>query len=310
VSVQGNNPEAALEQEYDFHEDPSGYHQNMFGQNEKLVVGNGSAQGGWYEILPDGTIRPWLGGDSFGAAVATLGSDVWADPTLLTNATSSASAAGISGSVSGNTLTLTGLQGYTGTLQVSVTASDGAGSATQSFQVNVSNAPLTLAPIANVTDAYGSAVQVALNATDASGETVNYQVQVTGDNPAYDLEQSLNLTYTGNLLQNAIGLNEKWLQSTTSNLTYGGWYAILPDGEVRPWTGGDTLGASVATLDTAIYANPALLYNAAAPSAGASVNGSVLTLSPPGNFTGSLHVTVVASDGTSTASQQFSVTVT
>ena len=310
VSVQGNSPAAALEQQYGFHEDSSGYHLNNLGQNEKLVVGKGSALWGWYEILPDGEVRPWLGGNSFGAAVATLGSAVWADPTLLTNAASSASTAGISGSVSGNTLTLTGLQGYTGTLQVSVTASDGAGSATQSFQVNVSNAALALASIGNVATTIGSPVQVALNATDASGRAVSYQVQVTGDNPAYDLEQSLGLDYTGNLLQNAIGLNEKWLQSSTSNQTYGGWYAILPDGEVRPWTGGNSTGATVARLDPAVYLNPSLLYNAAAPTAGASVNGSVLTLSPPGNFTGSLQVTVVASDGTSTTSRQFAVTVT
>jgi hypothetical protein len=111
-------------------------------------------------------------------------------------------------------------------------------------------------------------------------------------------------------LQNAIGMNEKWLQSSTSNLTYGGWYAILPDGEVRPWTGGNSTGATVARLNPSVYANPALLYNAAAPAANASVNGSVLTLSPPGNFTGSLQVTVVASDGTSTTSRQFTVTVT
>jgi uncharacterized protein YkwD len=310
VSVQGSNPLAALRQQFNFHADSSGYHQDNFGQNEKLVVGSGNALWGWYEILPDGTVRPWLGGNSFGATVATLGSAVWNDPSLLTNASASASGTGISGSVSGNTLTLTGLQGYTGALQVSVTASDGIGSATQSFQVNVSNAALSLASIANVAATHGSPVQVALNSSAASGRTVNYQVQVTGDNPAYDLEQSLGLDYTGNYLQNAIGMNEKWLQSSTSNLTYGGWYAILPDGEVRPWVGGNSTGATVARLTASVYADPSLLYNATAPTANASVSGSVLTLSPPGNLTGSLQVTVVASDGTSTTSRQFTVTLT
>jgi uncharacterized protein YkwD len=306
VTVQGSSSSNAIQQ-LDLHEDSSGFHQDMMGQNEKWVVGNGNALWGWYEILPDGTVRPWLGGDSYGPAVATLGSAVWADPSLLSSATSSA--ADISGSVNGNILTLTGLQGYSGTLQVSVTASDSVGSVTQSFQVNVTNAPLTLTPIANVAAAYGGQVNVTLTAADTSNQPVSYQAQVTGDNPAYDLEQNLNLTYTGNFMQNAIGLNEKWLQSTTSNLAYGGWYAILPDGEVRPWTGGTTTGPTVAWLDTAVYANPSLLYNAAAPTASTSFSGNVLTLSPPGNFIGSLQVTVTATEGTSTTSQQFSVTL-
>jgi hypothetical protein len=314
VSVSGNSSSVtsaayAIGQQLGLHEDPSGYHQNDLGQNEKWVVGNGSnALWGWYEIGTDGTIRPWLGGDSFGAPVATLGSAVWANPGLL-NTPPAATSSSVTGSVNNGTLTLSGLQGFTGTLRVNVSASNSAGSASQSFQVNVTNAALTLAPVANVTAAYGGRVQVAMNAANAGGQPVNYQVQVSGDNPAYDLQQQLNLTYTGNLMQNAVGLNEKWLQSTTSNLANGGWYAILPDGEIRPWTGGTTTGATVATLDPAVYADPTLLYNAAAPSAGASFSGSVLTLTPPGNFVGTLQVTVTASAGSSTASRQFSVTV-
>jgi hypothetical protein len=107
-----------------------------------------------------------------------------------------------------------------------------------------------------------------------------------------------------------VGLNEKWVRSRTSNLANGGWYAILPDGEIRPWTGGNTVGATVATLGASVYADPSLLYGAAAPSVGTSFSGSVLTLSPPANYVGSLQVNVTASDGTSTASQRFSVLLT
>jgi uncharacterized protein YkwD len=306
VSVQGSGTSSAIQQ-LNLHPDSSGYHQNMMGLNEKWVVGNGSALWGWYAIMPDGTVRPWEGGQSFGAAVGSVGAAVWADPTLLANLSSSSSA--ISGSVSGNTLTLTGLQGYTGTLRVAVTVSDGVGLASQSFNVNVTSGAVTLAPIANVTAAHGSPVQVALASSDASGAAVSYQVQVSGDNPAYDLEKQLNLTYTGNLLQNAIGMNEKWLQSTTGNAAFNGWYAIMPDGEIRPWTGGNTVGATVANLGSAVYADPSLLYNASAPTAGASFSGSILTLTPPGNYLGSLHVIVTATDGTSRASQQFTVTL-
>jgi uncharacterized protein YkwD len=307
VSIQRANAVNVAVQQLNLHEDNSGYHLNSMGQNEKWVVGNGNALWGWYEILPDGTVRPWLGGNSFGATVATLGSAVWADATLLMNASSSP--AGISGSFSGHTLTLSGLQGYSGTLQVSVTATNGVGSVTRSFQVNVANAVPTLAPMANVAAVHGGSVQVNLDPTGADpGAT--YQVQVSGNSAAYSLDQQLGLTYTGSLMQNAIGLNEKWLQSSTSNQAYGGWYAILPDGEVRPWTGGNTTGATVATLGAAVYADPSLLYNPATPGAVASVSGSVLTLSPPGNFVGTLLVTVVSSDGNTKNSRQFSMIMT
>jgi uncharacterized protein YkwD len=308
VSVQGNGLPAAIQQ-LNLHEDSSGFHQNSRGQNEKWLIGSGNALWGWYEVLQDGTVRPWFGGNSYGAAVATLGASAWANPLSLTSG-SAGNAAGITGSVNGNTLTLSGLQNYSGTLQVNVTASDGVGSVSRSFNVNVSSTPLTLAPIANVTAAHGGPVQINLSSTDAANRTVNYQVQTTGDSPAYDLEQKLGLQYTGDLLQNAVGLNEKWLQSSTSNLANYGWYAILPDGEIRPWDGGTGTLATVARLSSAVYADPSLLYSATAPTAGASFSGSVLTLSPPGNFVGTLQVTVTASDGTSSTSRQFSVNMT
>ncbi len=312
VSVQGqgagSGPASAVGQ-LGLHQDSSGYHQNMLGQNEKWLVGNGSARWGWYELLPDGTLRPWLGGSSFGAPVANVGAAAWADPTLLASAAPPAAAA-VSGAVNGGVLTLSGLQGYTGTLQVTVTASDGAGSASRSFRVDVTNSPLSLAPVADVRAAHGAPVRVALAAVDAAGRPVSYQARVSGTSPAYDLEQRLGLSYTGNYLQNALGMNEKWLQSSSNNLAYGGWYAVLPDGEVRPWAGGAATGAAVATLDPAVWADPSLLYNAPAPSAVATFSGNVLTLSPPGNLVGALAVTVTASDGTATAGRQFTVTLT
>jgi uncharacterized protein YkwD len=272
VSTPPANSAAALEQQFNFHVDTSGFHQNMIGQNEKWVVGSGSAMWGWYAILPDGTIRPWLGGNSLGAAVGNLGSTVWTDPTLLTNASAAAPLAAANGSAQ--------------------------------------TTSLSLAPVANVTATHGSPVQVNLAATDAPGQTISYRAQVTGDNSAYNLEQSLNFFFSGDYKQNALGLNEKWVRSRTSNLANGGWYAILPDGEIRPWTGGNTVGAAIATLGPSVYADPSLLYNAASPTVGTSFSGSVLTLSPPANYVGPLQVTVTASDGTSTTSQQFSVTLT
>jgi hypothetical protein len=266
----------ALDQQFNFRTDTSGFHQNMIGQNEKWVVGNGNSLWGWYAVLPDGSIHPWLGGTSLGAAISNLGSAVWANPALLTNASAAAPLAAAAGSNVNNSQT----------------------------------GSLSLAPVGNVTAAHGSPVQVNLSASDAPGQTISYQAQVAGDNPAYDLDQSMNFFFSGDYKQNAVGLNEKWIRSRNSNLANGGWYAILPDGEIRAWTGGNSVGATVATLGPSVYADPSLLYNASAPSVGTSFSGSVLTLSPPGNYVGPLQVTVTASDGRSTSSQQFSVTLT
>jgi hypothetical protein len=51
---------------------------------------------------------------------------------------------------------------------------------------------LSLAAVTNITAAHGGPVLVTLAATDTPGQTVSYQAQVTGDNPAYGLEQSMN----------------------------------------------------------------------------------------------------------------------
>jgi hypothetical protein len=125
---------------------------------------------------------------------------------------------------------------------------------------------------------------------------------------AYQLDQQLGLTWSGNYYINAWGMNEKWMQGNG-----GQWYCILPNGELRRWAG--TVAATlqpanlIATFSTSYYADPSLLWNAT-PSVPAtvSVTGTQLTIMPNG-FVGTFIVQVSVSDGTTSTAQQFSVTV-
>ncbi|MEJ7592694.1 MAG: choice-of-anchor Q domain-containing protein [Planctomycetaceae bacterium] len=100
---------------------------------------------------------------------------------------------------------------------------------------------------------------------------------------AYDLDQSLNLVYTGDYFTNYGGRGENWLRKTS------GWIYILPDGSVYSWDGvsggtrGLVNGTLIRKLDPSFHTNPQLLSNAVNPKV-AFVAGSVATGPQFGNY--------------------------
>src|SRR5262245_33615300 len=182
-------------------------------------------------------------------------------------------------------------------------------SAAQATQTNSGPA---LAPIADQTMATGkNTLAITLSASDADGKPLTFSARtVSATNTAYQLKQQLGLSYAGSEYQNAWGLNEKWLLGAGDT-----WYLILPNGELRRWTGdyNQTMGAAglAATLPTAYYADPSLLYNAAnqTPTVAYSFSGNQLTIHRPAGFAGSLVVQVTVSDGSASATRSFTVTV-
>ncbi|MEQ1828390.1 MAG: Ig-like domain-containing protein [Pirellula sp.] len=123
----------------------------------------------------------------------------------------------------------------------------------------------------------------------------------------YYLDQTLNLSFSGNEFLNWGGLNEKWM------LGKGGWYYVLPSGKLYRWSGGDASHATfIDQLSPASYEYTSLLYNATANSAQASLSvvGNVLTVNPADSFTGRIHVSASVSDGLGgTDSKSFFVNV-
>jgi len=180
-----------------------------------------------------------------------------------------------------------------------------------SFNVSISAAqqPPVLAPIGNQTiNASTQNLTVQLSATDAdSGDTLAYSA--SAQTLEYHLDQTLGLSSNGNYDLNWGGLQEKWMTGPNSQ-----WYYIKPDGTLWRWAGSGpaTNATLIDTVSAAAYANPALLHNAAANAAPATVtvNGNAVIINPSDTFTGRFVVTATVSDGQGgTDSETFIVSV-
>jgi hypothetical protein len=166
---------------------------------------------------------------------------------------------------------------------------------------------LTLQPIPDQSIAANQAnITIALQGSDPDGDTLTYSAQA--DSLEHHLRFNLGLYSNGNLYLNWGGKQEKWMQGTG-----GVWYFITPDGSFYHWDGSKTAsGTVVATLPTADYTDPSLLYNAQAATIPVtlSVSGNRLTITPNSGYSGTFVVIVTISDGRATTRQRFKVTVT
>jgi hypothetical protein len=137
---------------------------NQYGQHwYTLVLANGGSQTLLYA---------WDGGNSSipagGTPLDTYDSSVYADPTLLLDAKSPAAASGVTAMLSGGTLTLNAPTSFAGTFQVTVTATDGSLTTTQTFQVTATD-PTPAAII----DPAAAQAAVALLTTPGTGDVGN-----------------------------------------------------------------------------------------------------------------------------------------
>lgn len=175
------------------------------------------------------------------------------------------------------------------------------------------NAAPVFNPIPNQTMQVGQTITVPFSATDAEGEKISFSVkQIYLPAQAYQLDQQYKFDSLGNYYLNSRGANEKWIIGT-GNI----WYCILPNGEVRRWTGtmSDTLTSAnlIATLDASYYADPAKVWSApyaGMPPAVFSINGSTLSIRSPAYWVGAYTVEATATDGHYNVKRSFTVTVT
>jgi subtilisin family serine protease len=283
------------------------YFYNSWGANEKWLLGTGSI---WYCLTPDGDLRKWAGTIAStllpSGVVANLGVAYYNDPSLLWNA-AAPSAPPVTLTAKGSQLTINAPASYTGSFQVTVTVSDGHNSATGTFQVVVSTAPVIPFPTTASFNSSSGSGTILLPVTDASGNPVTYAAVLGGSSAlALQLEKSLGLIYLGSYFQNLFGDNEKWLGSSGGQL-----YFLLPDGELRKYTGSMSASLSaanlIATLDAADYTNPQLLLNPVQPTF--QVSGNTLTVQFPKGFVGTFVIQVTETDGSVVTKQNISVTV-
>ncbi len=290
------------------------YYTNLMGDNEKWLD---SSDGQWYCLLTDGELRRWAGSWTAtlqaSALVATLGPSFYANPSLLWNAQPAAAPA--TASVTNGVLTVQPSAGFQGSFSVQVTASDGSQSATQTFTVTVAastNTSPTLGAIANQTVVAGQSLTVQLTASNPSGLPLTYAATAASTSSLpLQLKSSLGLQYLGTYYLNLMGADEKWITSSG-----GTWYCLLPSGALYRWAGSwpATLQSTalVASLGTAYYTNPSLLWNAQVVIAPATVtvkNGAVV-IQPNSTFRGTFTIQVAVTSGSKTVTQTFTVTVT
>jgi hypothetical protein len=217
-------------------------------------------------------------------------------------------------SLKGAQLSLTPDLSFVGTCTVLITASNGAASATATFTVTVINTPPQLTAVAAQTMAPGQTnLTVALSATDADGDAVKFSARaVQSDGLLYQLQRQFGFRrYNGSYYTNLWGFGEKWLFGANS-----AWYCLLPGGALYRWAGtmARTLQSAnlVATLDPIVYTEPRLLWDArppVAPAITAIVHGNQLTLQRSASLNGVYLIEVTASDGATTSTRTFLLTL-
>jgi|GEM_PF-1336949 len=120
-----------------------------------------------------------------------------------------------------------------------------------------------------------------------SGHEATYEVQLV-DDELYELDQTHGFYADASYYTGFHGQNEKWFHNEN-----GDWFYLLPNGELGQWQGSFETSNVIATLDPAVYDNPALLHDAMSQ-AELSVVGGQLHINPADTFLGSFDIAVTA----------------
>ena len=125
---------------------------------------------------------------------------------------------------------------------------------------------------------------------------------------AYNLRTELSLRSAGRDYHNARGFGEKYFTGS------GGWYFILPGGEVHRWAGSINGSPLVGEVDPSYHENLSSLLNAQEPTetpinATLTWSGHDLQIGIPNQYAGTFVVTVTATDGFEAVETDFSVNV-
>ncbi|MGF1580707.1 MAG: Ig-like domain-containing protein [Gemmataceae bacterium] len=126
---------------------------------------------------------------------------------------------------------------------------------------------------------------------------------------AYVLDQELQLTFTGNLSENALGEGERWLRGE-----FGHWFYVKPDGGVYFWTRtlDPTNDIFVAQLDPIYHTEIERLHDASSDQFEVTIDPSTSTLDVQieNGYVGTFFVRAMADDGIVQTTELLEVMVT
>jgi hypothetical protein len=206
-------------------------------------------------------------------------------------------------------------------LQITLTASNSAGTAQAVIQLSVTDQPPVLNLIGDVTVTHGTAstnVTVTASDPDDTLSAASFSVSVkTLSQVAHDLDQQRGFINPGsNFYYNARGQQEKYLTSSTT------WYYIFSSGALYQYVANsaNTLssGILIGRLDPSYFADPTLLSNPVTPTLAPTLSTSVtplggtsyrIGLSGLAAASGTLQIGVSVTDGVNTVTQPFNLVV-
>jgi hypothetical protein len=127
VEVLGNEL-SALDAEHGFWSEGN-YYDNYLGRSERWIR---DADDQWHYLLPNGELHRWERSFEASPLIAELGSEVYDDPSLLTDP----QAPPVTATIENGVLVITTAEGYVGEVQIRVTASDGYEEVTTTFSIS------------------------------------------------------------------------------------------------------------------------------------------------------------------------------
>lgn len=295
-----------LDQRLDLRADET-YYENWYGANgypaseEKWLLGNE----GWVVLLPNGELHRATPRPGAETLIATLGEEYYLDPALLHDAADPV----VVGTVSSgdedcpSCLVVDPADGFVGSAIVRMTAADEHNVVEGTVRVTFANLPPELDLPGLAMSHLDGTIEVDLPATDADGEPVSYEVAspVTdrAARLAFEANGELDLRPGESYYHDWYGRNgyeslgEKWIRGT------GGWFIVLPNGELHRATPTPDASTLVAVLSPAHHADPAMIHEAETPAVvgTARIEAGRLVVDTDPSYAGTLVVDIELFDG-------------
>jgi hypothetical protein len=269
-----------LQQQYDLQEFNGSFYYNTYGNDAEWFYSPILNQFGqhWYTLTPDGILRAWEGysDSSVGAVIATLDTSVYNHPNWLTNATALPDPAETFSVDSSDNLSIyLPNASYTGSFEVTVAASDGLLTTTQTVLVTstdtapaitVSQGSTTIPQGGSQTFGHGSFPQtdtVVIGVAD--GGTLTASASVSSYDLPFTLEQSYQFQGVGYY---GFGAAAYVLTADANNSYDNSYYLLSSSGALYAYDGSGSYAQTfadvtpLAMLGSNFYADPTLLLNA------------------------------------------------
>ena len=138
---------------------------------------------------------------------------------------------------------------------------------------------------------------------DTPDESLQIEAVIIEDLAVVAVDEHGLYSQWANYGENWGGQNEKWLRAAD-----GGYFFLLPDGQLREWQGSFENSTLITELTPAFHANPEKLLAAQPAMAAISLDDATLTVDPSG-IEESFSVRVVVDDGMAQDSRTFSVII-